>query len=286
MLDLGFVVPIRQIAKPCRGCVRTCSSRPPCPREIGKLAGELLKDPSKVSVTPQATTVERIDQSVLFIEQARKRALLTELFDDPPMTRCWSSPRPSTAPTRSRPIWKAGGVEAGRDPRQQEPAPARKGPRPVQGRQAARPGRHRHRRPRHRRRRRVARHQLRAAQRAGSLCPPHRPHRARRRRRLGHRPGGDDERNLLRDIQKVTRQVIPAWDRRNDKGLALLTLCCRQSGVRRRQERSGRKLRTRRPRPPPLERRPLSGSPEQSPWRRIPYVWPPTSRSPQRPSPQ
>ena len=30
----------------------------------------------------------------------------------------------------------------------------------------------------------------------------------------------DDERNLLRDIQKVTRQVIPAWDRRNDKVLA------------------------------------------------------------------
>jgi ATP-dependent RNA helicase RhlE len=29
----------------------------------------------------------------------------------------------------------------------------------------------------------------------------------------------DDERNLLRDIQKVTRQTIPSWDRRNDKVL-------------------------------------------------------------------
>ena len=31
---------------------------------------------------------------------------------------------------------------------------------------------------------------------------------------------GDDERNLLRDIQKVTRQTIPSFDRRNDAYLA------------------------------------------------------------------
>ena len=29
----------------------------------------------------------------------------------------------------------------------------------------------------------------------------------------------DDERNLLKDIQKVTRQTIPSWDRRNDRTL-------------------------------------------------------------------
>ncbi len=33
----------------------------------------------------------------------------------------------------------------------------------------------------------------------------------------------DDERNLLRDIQKVTRQTIPSFDRRNDKALGLMT---------------------------------------------------------------
>ena len=33
----------------------------------------------------------------------------------------------------------------------------------------------------------------------------------------------DDERNLLRDIQKVTRQTIPSFDRRNDKGLHVMT---------------------------------------------------------------
>ena len=33
----------------------------------------------------------------------------------------------------------------------------------------------------------------------------------------------DDERNLLRDIQKVTRQTIPSFDRRNDKQLSAAT---------------------------------------------------------------
>jgi ATP-dependent RNA helicase RhlE len=33
----------------------------------------------------------------------------------------------------------------------------------------------------------------------------------------------DDERNLLRDIQKVTRQTIPSFDRRNDKHLGAAT---------------------------------------------------------------
>ena len=44
------------------------------PTEIGKLAGELLNDPLRVSVTPQATTVEKVNQRVLFVEQSRKRA--------------------------------------------------------------------------------------------------------------------------------------------------------------------------------------------------------------------
>jgi ATP-dependent RNA helicase RhlE len=33
----------------------------------------------------------------------------------------------------------------------------------------------------------------------------------------------DDERTLLRDIQKVTRQTIPSFDRRNDKQLGAAT---------------------------------------------------------------
>jgi ATP-dependent RNA helicase RhlE len=34
---------------------------------------------------------------------------------------------------------------------------------------------------------------------------------------------GEEERNLLRDIQKVTRQTIPSEDRRGDRGLGVMT---------------------------------------------------------------
>ena len=46
----------------------------------------------RVAVTPQATTVEKVNQRVLFVEQSRKRALLSELFDDPGFKRVIVSP--------------------------------------------------------------------------------------------------------------------------------------------------------------------------------------------------
>jgi ATP-dependent RNA helicase RhlE len=39
----------------------------------------------------------------------------------------------------------------------------------------------------------------------------------------------DDERSLLRDIQKLTRQTIPAFDRRNDRSLGALAAVERTS---------------------------------------------------------
>ncbi|MBS0332825.1 MAG: DEAD/DEAH box helicase, partial [Proteobacteria bacterium] len=82
MLDLGFVVPIRKIVAQLPKARQNLFFSATMPNEIGKLAGEMLKDPLRVSVTPQATTVERINQKILFVEQGRKRALLAELFDD------------------------------------------------------------------------------------------------------------------------------------------------------------------------------------------------------------
>jgi ATP-dependent RNA helicase RhlE len=50
-------------------------------------AGELLHDPIEVSVTPAAKTADRVEQSVLFIEAAKKRDLLVELFSNSELTR-------------------------------------------------------------------------------------------------------------------------------------------------------------------------------------------------------
>ena len=76
MLDLGFeVLPIRKIvAHIPKVSVQNLFFSATMPTEIGKLAGELLNDPLRVSVTPAATTVEKVNQRVLFVEQSRKRA--------------------------------------------------------------------------------------------------------------------------------------------------------------------------------------------------------------------
>jgi ATP-dependent RNA helicase RhlE len=87
MLDLGFVLPIRKIVAHIPKVRQNLFFSATMPTEIGKLASELLTDPLRVSVAPQATTVEKVNQRVLFVEQSRKRALLSELFDDPTFKR-------------------------------------------------------------------------------------------------------------------------------------------------------------------------------------------------------
>ena len=83
------------------------------PGDIAKLAHEILKNPEKVEIAPQGRTVEKIDQSVYFVNAATKRALL-----QPPAgrrrarARASSSPAPSTAPTASPRRWRRRGVVA------------------------------------------------------------------------------------------------------------------------------------------------------------------------------
>ena len=69
-------------------------------------------------------------------------------------------------------------------------------------------GRDRHRRARDRHPGRLPRHQLRLARSARAICPPHRPHRARRRRGQAIAFCAHEERGLLRDIERLTRQKI------------------------------------------------------------------------------
>lgn len=87
MLDLGFVKPIRRVVSFMPRQRQNLFFSATMPTDIGKLAGELLTDPIKVSVTPESTTVERIAQKVIHVERPRKRALLLDLLADQGMTR-------------------------------------------------------------------------------------------------------------------------------------------------------------------------------------------------------
>ncbi len=87
MLDLGFVKPIRQIVRHLSQRRQSLFFSATMPSEIGKLADELLRDPLKVAVAPGATTVERVAQRIILVEQTRKRSLLVELLADAAMHR-------------------------------------------------------------------------------------------------------------------------------------------------------------------------------------------------------
>ncbi len=87
MLDLGFVRPIRKIVSHLVTRRQNLFFSATMPDEIGKLAGELLKDPAKVAVTPVAKTADRVEQRVIHCAGAAKRQILTELFADESFAR-------------------------------------------------------------------------------------------------------------------------------------------------------------------------------------------------------
>ena len=87
MLDLGFLKPIRTIVSNLPRERQTLFFSATMPKEIARLAHAFLREPVKVSVTPVASTVDRIAQRVIQIEAPKKRALLAELLANPDMSR-------------------------------------------------------------------------------------------------------------------------------------------------------------------------------------------------------
>ncbi len=88
MLDMGFINDIRKLVSYLPRERQNLFFSATMPQEIGTLAGDLLKNPISVSVTPQATTVEKIAQRVIHVDNGSKRALLIELLrNDKDMNR-------------------------------------------------------------------------------------------------------------------------------------------------------------------------------------------------------
>ena len=77
MLDLGFIHALKRIVAIVPKQRQTLFFSATMPKAIKQLADAYLTNPAEVSVTPAATTVDRIDQSVTHVNQAEKSALLT-----------------------------------------------------------------------------------------------------------------------------------------------------------------------------------------------------------------
>jgi ATP-dependent RNA helicase RhlE len=224
MLDMGFIDPIRRIVRHLPKQRQNLFFSATMPTDIEKLASDLLnKDPLKVSVAPPSTTVERVNQRVVFVEAGRKRGLLTELFADDAFKRVLVFTRTKRGADKVARILEGGGV----------PASAIHGNKSQNQRERAldefKDGKVRalvatdiaargidvssvtH----------VVQYEL-------PDVPEQYVHRIGRTARAGKEGSAvafcaEDERSLLRDIERVTRQKIPSEDRRNDAQLAQLS---------------------------------------------------------------
>ncbi len=83
MLDMGFARPIERIVATLPKDRHTLLFSATMPRSIAALAGTLLRDPAHVEVAPPSTPVERIEQSVMFVDAANKKTALLSLLQTP-----------------------------------------------------------------------------------------------------------------------------------------------------------------------------------------------------------
>jgi superfamily II DNA/RNA helicase len=80
MLDMGFIHDIRKIIAKLPAQRQTLLFSATMPRDIADLADQMLRDPVKVSVTPSASTVERVDQRVIRVDRATKHSVLVDVL--------------------------------------------------------------------------------------------------------------------------------------------------------------------------------------------------------------
>lgn len=82
MLDMGFVHDVKRIITKLPAKRQTLFFSATMPAEIKQLAAILLNDPVKVEITPPASTVDLIQQSIYYTEKSNKQSLLIHLLKD------------------------------------------------------------------------------------------------------------------------------------------------------------------------------------------------------------
>jgi len=87
MLDMGFIRDIKKIIGYLPKKRQTLFFSATMPASVVKLAGSILYKPSRVEVSPGVTTVEKIEQHVLMVPKTKKRALLAHLLKDEAIKR-------------------------------------------------------------------------------------------------------------------------------------------------------------------------------------------------------
>jgi len=87
MLDMGFIRDVRKIVAALPRERQSLLFSATMPADVARLAGEILRDPARIEISPKAVTVDKVEQHVYFVDSARKRALLIDLLRDPALAR-------------------------------------------------------------------------------------------------------------------------------------------------------------------------------------------------------
>ncbi len=82
MLDMGFVHDVRRVMEKLPKKRQNLLFSATMPAAITKLAGSFLHDPISVEVNPESTTVERIDQTLMYVDRPDKQRLLCWIVEE------------------------------------------------------------------------------------------------------------------------------------------------------------------------------------------------------------
>jgi len=87
MLDMGFVHDVKKVIAKLPVKRQSLFFSATMPPAIVKLADTILKNPSKVSVTPVSSTVDAINQVIYFVDKENKKNLLIDILQDKSIER-------------------------------------------------------------------------------------------------------------------------------------------------------------------------------------------------------
>ncbi|MBI5363124.1 MAG: DEAD/DEAH box helicase, partial [Planctomycetes bacterium] len=87
MLDMGFLPDVKRVLAALPRQKQTMCFSATMPPEIQRLVDGILHSPAKVAVAPVATTAEKVEQAVYFVDKNRKAELLIGLLKQPEVTR-------------------------------------------------------------------------------------------------------------------------------------------------------------------------------------------------------
>jgi ATP-dependent RNA helicase RhlE len=87
MLDMGFIHDMRAIIAKLPANRQNLLFSATMPEAVMSLAKGILRNHKRIEITPQATTVERIEQRVMFVTRENKKTLLNDLLKGANVTR-------------------------------------------------------------------------------------------------------------------------------------------------------------------------------------------------------